>query len=214
MNAFTAHLRLASLLLIQLLFLGGAQAQVILTEINSNAAGGDFWELTNVGTAAQDLSNWKWIDGGQSLPAPAVQIFPSGTSLAVGETMVIITDTTVSTTFLSAWGPLTGIQKLVGGPGLGQNDSVRLYDNNDNLIFTFSYASGGFTQSSGSASAGGHAGLSAGGLTLLSARVPGGAIGRPQWVWMAAMPTPAAGPTSALLASRASVQVVPRSPSL
>jgi uncharacterized protein YjiK len=169
MNAFTAHLRLASLLLIQLLFLGGAQAQVILTEINSNAAGGDFWELTNVGTAAQDLSNWKWIDGGQSLPAPAVQIFPSGTSLAVGETMVIITDTTVSTTFLSAWGPLTGIQKLVGGPGLGQNDSVRLYDNNDNLIFTFSYASGGFTQSSGSASAGGHAGLSAGGVATQSA---------------------------------------------
>ncbi|MES2596278.1 MAG: lamin tail domain-containing protein [Verrucomicrobiota bacterium] len=145
------------------------QAQLILTEINSNAAGGDFWELTNVGNAPQDMSDWKWIDGGQSLPAPAVQTFAPGTSIAAGETVVIITDTTVSTTFLGAWGPLTGVQKFVGGPGLGMNDSVRLYDNNDTLVFHFTYASGGFTQSGGSAAAGGHAGASAGGTATHSA---------------------------------------------
>ncbi|WP_170267079.1 lamin tail domain-containing protein [Brevifollis gellanilyticus] len=145
------------------------QAQLILTEINSNAAGGDFWELTNVGNAAQDMSNWKWIDGGQSLPAPAAQTFAPGSSIAAGETVVIITDTTDSTAFLGTWGSLPGIQKLVGGPGLGQNDSVRLYDNNDNLIFTFTYGAGGFTQSGGSAAAGGHAGVSAGGVAAQSA---------------------------------------------
>lgn len=147
-----------------------APPQVILTEINSNAAGGDFWELTNVGPTSVDLGNWKWLDGGQtSLPAPAVQVFPEGTTLASGETMVIITDTTNPTTFLNAWGPLTGIQRLVGGPGLGMNDSVKLYDQNDNLVFNFTYAAGGFTQSSGSPAAGGHAGASAGGVAAQSA---------------------------------------------
>ncbi len=143
--------------------------QIILTEINSSAAGGDFWEMTNVGITTQNIGGWKWIDSGQSLPAPAVQVFPAGTSIAPGESVVIITGTSDSTTFLNAWGPLTGIQKFVGGPGLGTNDSVALYDSSDNLIFHFSYAAGGFTQSSGSAAAGGHAGASAGGVAAQSA---------------------------------------------
>ncbi|MCA1963408.1 MAG: SdiA-regulated domain-containing protein, partial [Prosthecobacter sp.] len=78
-------------------------------------------------------------------------------------------DTTNPTTFLNTWGPLTGIQRLVGGPGLGMNDSVKLYDQNDNLIFNFTYAAGGFTRSDGSAAAGGHAGASAGGVAAQSA---------------------------------------------
>src|SRR5688572_5435507 len=136
-------------------------AQLILTEINSNAAGGDFWELTNVGTTSQSIGNWKWIDSGQGLPAPAVQVIPAGTTIAPGETVVFITDTITSTAFLNAWGPLTGIQKFVGGPGLGSGDSVRLYDSSDNLIFTFSYAANQFTRSDGTPSGGGHAGPSA-----------------------------------------------------
>ena len=151
-----------------------AHGQLILTEINSNGAGGDFWELTNVGASSVDLSNYKWIDGGQSpptlaVPAPTVQTFPSNTTISAGEAIIIITDTTVSTTFLGAWGPLTGIQKFVGGPGLGQNDSVRLYDSNNNLVFTFSYALGGFTRSQGEGAQGGHAGASAGGAPTVSA---------------------------------------------
>jgi 2',3'-cyclic-nucleotide 2'-phosphodiesterase (5'-nucleotidase family) len=143
--------------------------ELVVTEINSNGAGGDFWELTNVGSNAVDLGNWKWIDGGQSLPAPAVQVFPVGTMIAPGETIVIITDTTVVTNFLTAWGPLTGVQRFVGGPELGQNDSVRLYDSGDNLILTLSYAAAGFTRSDGSAAVGGHAGVSAGGVAQQSA---------------------------------------------
>jgi len=146
-----------------------ATPELVLTEINSNGAGGDFWELTNVGTTAANVGNWKWIDGGQSLPAPAVQVIPAGTTIAPGETVVFITDTSNSTTFLNAWGSLTGVQKFVGGPGLGQNDSVRLYDSSDTLIFNFTYAASGFTQSSGGAAAGGHAGASAGGAATNSA---------------------------------------------
>ena len=142
---------------------------LLLTEINSNAAGGDFWELTNVGTMTQDIGGWKWIDAAQSLPAPAAQIFPTGTMIDPGESIVIITDTTDPTAFLAAWGPLTGVQRIVGGPGLGQNDSVRLYDGSDNLYFTFSYASAGFIRSDSSPAAGGHAGLSAGGAAQQSA---------------------------------------------
>ncbi len=146
-----------------------APPELVLTEINSNASGGDFWELTNVGTAAADVGNWKWIDSGQSLPAPAVQVIPAGTMIAPGETVVFITNTATSTAFLAAWGPLSGVQKFVGGPGLGSSDSVRFYDSSDNLIFTFSYGVGGFTRSDGSASAGGHAGASAGGVAEQSA---------------------------------------------
>ena len=147
-----------------------AFGNLLLTEINSNAAGGDFWELTNVGTTSQDIGNWKWIDSGQSLPAPAVQVIPAGTTIAPGESVVFITDTTTSTAFLNAWGPLDGVQKFVGGPGLGgTTDSVRLYDSSDTLVLTFTYGLNQFTRSDGSSSVAGHAGVSAGGVAQQSA---------------------------------------------
>ncbi|MCW1886864.1 esterase-like activity of phytase family protein [Luteolibacter flavescens] len=144
-------------------------AQLVLTEINSDAAGGDFWELTNVGTTSQDIGGWKWIDSGQSLPAPAVQVLPAGTTIAAGESVIFISNAATSATWEAAWGPHPGVQKFVGGPGLGQNDSVRLYDSSDALIFTFSYAASQFTRADGSGSQGGHAGASAGGVASQSA---------------------------------------------
>ena len=46
----------------------GAQAQsVLITEINSNGTGGDFFELYNYGGSTIDLAGYRWTDN--SAPA-------------------------------------------------------------------------------------------------------------------------------------------------
>lgn len=144
------------------------EPQLLLTEINSNAAGGDFWELTNVGKMTQDIGGWKWDDDSANpLDAAAVTI-PAGTMIAPGES-IIFAVVASDAAFRSVWGPLPGVQIIIGGPGLGGGDAVNLFDASGTNVLSFSYNTGGFTQSNGSPAAGGHAGLSAGGTATQSA---------------------------------------------
>lgn len=146
-----------------------ALPRLVVTEINSNAAtGGDFWELTNVGSTAVSLGNWKWDDDSQNASDAAAVTIPAGTSIAPGES-IIFTNAASATDFRNAWGTLPGVQIIVGGPGLGSNDGVALFDTNGTKIFYFTYAAAGFTRSSGSSATGGHAGASAGGVDTQSA---------------------------------------------
>jgi len=140
-------------------------SQLIVTEINSNAAGGDFWELTNVGATSVDLGGWKWDDDSESATDPATTTIPAGTIIAAGESIVFPADKITATAFRAVWGALPGVKIIEGAtsPGLGQNDGIALFDAAGTKQFFFSYGSGGFTRSNGSASAGGHAGASAGG---------------------------------------------------
>lgn len=39
-----------------------APAQILISEINSNGTGGDFFEIYNAGSSAVDLGGWKWVD--------------------------------------------------------------------------------------------------------------------------------------------------------
>lgn len=137
-----------------------ANAQLAITEINSNGTPADFWELTNGGTTAIDLSGYRWTD---SAGAFFVSV-PSGTTIAPGESIVFVTGTDAAS-FRSAWG-LTAQVKLIASadPGLGQNDSVRLFASPTAAtpVLSLSYAYGGFVRSNGTSSLGGHAGPSAG----------------------------------------------------
>jgi len=142
--------------------------QLILTEINSNAAGGDFWELTNVGSTSVDIGGWAWDDDSKNPNDAAAVTIASGTSIAAGES-VIFTNATSATVFRNNWGTLAGVQVIMGGPGLGGNDGVGLYNAADTEIFYFGYAANNFIRSNGSNSAGGHAGASAGGVDAQSA---------------------------------------------
>lgn len=145
--------------------------KLIVTEINSNVSGGDFWELTNVGSSSVDLGGWKWDDDSQSMTDAATTTIPAGTTIAAGESIVFPADGITATSFRSVWGALPGVQIIEGAtsPGLGQNDGIALFDAAGTKQFFFTYGVGGFTCSDGSASAGGHAGASAGGNAAQSA---------------------------------------------
>ena len=148
-----------------------AQADIIITEVNSNSAGGDFFELHNTGASAVDLTGWKWDD--DSLTPSSGATFGS-ISIPAGGVLVVSNGTTgTEAAFKTAWN-LTGDVSVVatGGPGLGGNDAVILFDTANNVIASFNYKSAAFTANSitlqpfarpgAAAPLGGHAGPSAG----------------------------------------------------
>lgn len=144
--------------------------ELIVTEINSNATGGDFWELTNVGATIVDVGNWKWDDDSANPNDAAAVTIPSGTVIAPGESIVLTTAADAAA-FRTVWSIAPTVQVIASptGPGFGQNDQVHLFDGSGATVTSFSYVAGGFTLSSGSASIGGHAGASAGGTATQSA---------------------------------------------
>jgi 2',3'-cyclic-nucleotide 2'-phosphodiesterase (5'-nucleotidase family)/uncharacterized protein YjiK len=144
--------------------------QLIVTEINSNASGGDFWELTNVGVMTQDIGNWKWDDDSANPSDPAAVTIPAGTMIAPGES-VVFTTAADAAAFRTVWSIPLSVQVFANssGPSFGQNDQVHLFNAAGTSVTSFSYLAGGFTKSDGSAAAGGHAGVSAGGIATDSA---------------------------------------------
>lgn len=141
-------------------------AQLLITEINSDGTGGDFWELTNVGTSSVDLGNYKWNDSARVTTGNAVTI-PVGTSIAAGES-IVFNVTNTAATFRSAWGINSSVQVVSGGPGLGSSDAITLFNTSNTEVLYLSYGANGFTRSNSSAAAGGHAGVSAGGASTVS----------------------------------------------
>lgn len=145
-----------------------AHAQLLITEINSNAGAGDFWELTNFSTSSINLFNgsthWSWDDN--SFVAGSIQI-PLGITIGPGESIVFLADKNSSAvaSFRSAWSLPSSVQVIPDptGTGLGGGDAVRLYNDLNQPVVTLNYAAGGFIRSSGANSTGGHAGPSAGG---------------------------------------------------
>lgn len=137
---------------------------LLLTEVLSNqatAGTSDYWELTNFGSTSVDLSNWKWNDNARTLTA-AVTI-PAGTTIAAGESIIL---TSLTPEAFRTWWGISNSVKVISSPsapGLGMNDGLSLFDSAGTEVLFFSYAGGGFTQSSGSVSAGGHSGSSGGG---------------------------------------------------
>lgn len=138
---------------------------LMLTEVNSNQSAGkpvganDFWELTNLGSTAKDISGYSWHDSGRSASAAAVYQLPVGTTIVPGESVVF---TNTDPAVFRAWWGLPGTVQVfqATAPGLGQNDGVSFFDNTGTELFFFSYAAGGFVMEDGSSSDGTHAGPS------------------------------------------------------
>ncbi len=152
-----------------LLVQGTASAQSLLvTEINSNAAGGDFFEITNFGTTTINLYSGgtpaSWDDNSYQ---PGSVLLPLGASIAPNESIIFLADSSDTETFRALWNLSASVQ-IFGdstGTGLGGNDAVTLYSPTGSVLATLSYAAGGFTRSNGTLSLGGHSGVSAGGAT-------------------------------------------------
>ena len=147
-----------------------AQADIIITEVNSNSNGGDFFELHNTGAAAVDLTDWKWDD---SSLTPASGVTFGSVSIPAGGVLVVAAVESVDlASFKSAWGLGGDVAVYAdGGPGLGQNDAVILFDASDTVIASFNYSASAITANSitvqpfarpgAAAPLGGHAGPSA-----------------------------------------------------
>lgn len=140
-----------------------ASDNLLLTELLSNQeydTGEDFWELTNVGFLPIDLTDWSWDDEN---PVAGANAIPSATVIAPGESIVFTAMDAAA--FRAWWGIAASVQVITtpSAPGLGQNDTIALFDSEDQPVFAFTYAAAGFTRSDGSGAAGGHAGISAGG---------------------------------------------------
>jgi uncharacterized protein YjiK len=144
------------------LVVSSSSARLLITEIQSDGAS-DYWELTNTESLPVSLANFKWNDSAHSITG-AVAI-PASASIAPGES-VIFTGMAAAT-FRILWGIPDSVKVFTGTavPGLGQNDAVSLYDSADTEVFFFTYVAGGFGRSGGVPALGGHAGISAGGIT-------------------------------------------------
>ncbi len=112
---------------------------LLITEVNSNAKGGDFFELYNYGSTSIDLSGWRMTDeAGQFSSAITID---GNTVLAAGATLVVA-DVAVANlnAFKTAWGLSDSTAVVsVDGPGLGKEDAVVLFDKLGNVAAAFNY---------------------------------------------------------------------------
>ena len=123
-----------------------ATAQLLISEVNSNAAGGDFFEIYNYGTTAIDLTGWTWTDSA----GKDTGVFPAGTSVAAKGRLVVLNETT-PVALKEAWGLAdTSGLLLVTGPGLGKGDAVLLSDANGYLAAAMNYGAAELTATDGS----------------------------------------------------------------
>lgn len=112
---------------------------LLITEVNSNAKGGDFFELYNYGATSIDLSRWRMTDeAGQFSSAITLD---GNSVLAAGATLVVADVAAANlSAFKTAWG-LSGATSVISvdGPGLGKEDAVVLFDKLGNVAAAFNY---------------------------------------------------------------------------
>ncbi|GAA5131530.1 lamin tail domain-containing protein [Luteolibacter yonseiensis] len=166
-----------------------ADTDFLLTELQSNQSTGspansnDYWELTNTGSATRDISGYSWHDSGRSGASAAVYKLPSGTTIAPGESVIFTTMPAAD--FRTWWNIPNTVQvfQSTGAPGLGKGDGISFFDAQQNELFFFSYAAGGFTREDGNPSINDHAGIAAGGTDASQALVwvPGSGKAAPRY---------------------------------
>ena len=122
-----------------------SQALILISEINSNGIGGDFFEIYNSGTTTVDLTGWRWTD--RDLRAWSTGFTLNSSTLLAGETAVIPVASGGGTSaaiaaFKTSWG-LSDSVKLIGytgaGAGLGSGDGVVLFNSSGNLATSLIY---------------------------------------------------------------------------
>jgi hypothetical protein len=110
-----------------------APGQVRITEWAYN--GIEFFELTNVGRGAADLSGWSYTD---SANVPGAVDLSSFGRVAPGESVVV--SELSAAAFRTAWG-LPDTVKVLGGNAvnLGRSDEINIYDASDALVDKLTY---------------------------------------------------------------------------
>lgn len=110
-----------------------AQANVVITEFMYN--GSEFIEFTNIGATAVDMNGWSFDDADG---VPGAQDLSAFGTVAAGESVILSEET--ATAFRTRWNLSLSV-KVIGGNAnnLGRNDTINLYDADDNLVDTLDY---------------------------------------------------------------------------
>ncbi|MGJ8696148.1 MAG: lamin tail domain-containing protein [Verrucomicrobiaceae bacterium] len=133
-----------------------AQADLVITEVMSSSnhsnstIDGDWWELTNNGTTAVNLSGYRWDDESN---IPSTHVFPSY-SLPAGASCIMLDEATTAsiTPFRNAWGIPASVKIFVAsdfggfaGFSGGNGDTLYLYNAFNVVVDSFSFgaATGG-----------------------------------------------------------------------
>lgn len=134
---------------------GLSHASLVITEVMSSSAhsggtnNGDWFELTNTGSTAFDLTGFSWDDNTNT---PGSANFGSITSIAAGQS-IIFTEETIGaeSSWLANWG-LSGVVVVNLGSGVFQGlgaggDAINIYDAGGALVtsVTFGTATGGYS---------------------------------------------------------------------
>ena len=146
-----------------------SQALILISEINSNGTGGDFFEIYNAGSSAVDLGGWKWVDnasstnGGPSFNGARAYAFNAFT-LNAGSSALVVSDAgggaSGNTAFATSWGiansnllTFTVPTAPTGtGNGLGQNDLVALFNSTGSFVTGLNYGTTAATITQGDSS--------------------------------------------------------------
>lgn len=126
---------------------GAARADVVISEIAPWSSGNsplevDWFELTNTGTSAVDLSGWSWDDDSQN---PGTALLQGVSMIGAGQSVVFIDGgATMPAAFIDLWfGGAAPAGFAIGyydGPGLGKSgDEVNVYDANNILQANVSF---------------------------------------------------------------------------
>lgn len=122
------------------------QAGLVITEVMSSSIhsggtnNGDWFELTNNGVTAFDLTGFSWDDDSNT---PGVASFGGITSIGAGQS-IIFTDETVGaeSSWIANWG-LSGVTVVnlgSGSPGLGNGgDAIYIYNGSGVLVTSVTF---------------------------------------------------------------------------
>jgi len=126
-----------------------ANAGIVITEVmpgslhDTGAANGDWFELTNSGATAVNITGWSWVDNSTS---HAKLVFPSMT-IQAGQSILCLDESAANAaTFRTIWGIDNSqviLDKTVMGDfhGLGKSgDGVFIYDASNKLVVSYSWA--------------------------------------------------------------------------
>lgn len=121
-----------------------AAPELLITEIMSKSDTTEDWfEITNVGDATADITGWQYDDESAEIADAAALV--GITSIAAGESVVFVGDTT-DAAFRAYWGGLLGVQVgTFDGAGLGKGDGITLFDASDAIVLQQFYGDGDAT---------------------------------------------------------------------
>ena len=150
MTSFNLRAKTAAVAVLSL-FSAAAQAQfIIVSEINPAGSAAsyaaDWFELTNTGSTAVDITGWKMDDNSNAFASSVV--LRGVTSIAAGKSVVFLegtasgsTDASINANFLSAWFgasvPAGVVVGNYGGAGVGlsaTSDAVNIFTGSGTLV--------------------------------------------------------------------------------